>query len=243
MMPAEPKKVFFENINIVLNGSSVKTEVFRACLKSGILALQTPKFHLAGSKRAENRDFCGLLTAKIPNIKQALRDILINHCSPVLLGCKPAALFTLRSENAGAVLSTLLRLRLGVTVLRKTENGLLVLAFEKKRLEKTVLNRDILPVLAGIGYPSGASLVGLLAYLRKQFSRTDFPHEIGFFLGYPPDDVIGFVRHSGRNYKFSGYWKVYGDVEHAKKLFRQFDACRECFRASSKFYLAGSQKA
>ena len=160
-----------------------------------------------------------------------IKKIIINHCSPVLLGCKPAALFPLRSENAVDVLSVLVRLRLGVTVLRKTENRLLVFVFEKERLEKTVINRDILPVLAGIGYPPGASLVGLLAYLRKQFSRIDFPHEIGFFLGYPPDDVLGFVRHNGQNYKFSGYWKVYGDVEHAKELFRQFDACRECFKA------------
>jgi 23S rRNA (adenine2030-N6)-methyltransferase len=46
----------------------------RGCLESGSLALQTPEFYLAGSKRAENRDFCGLLTAKIHNIKQALKQ-------------------------------------------------------------------------------------------------------------------------------------------------------------------------
>jgi hypothetical protein len=50
-----------------------KTEAtLRACLKSGILAFSTPKFFLAGSKRAENRDFCGLLDRKNPQFEQAL---------------------------------------------------------------------------------------------------------------------------------------------------------------------------
>jgi hypothetical protein len=42
----------------------------RACSKSGILALQTPKFYLAGSKEPENRDFYGLLTEKIHNLNR-----------------------------------------------------------------------------------------------------------------------------------------------------------------------------
>jgi hypothetical protein len=156
--------------------------------------------------------------------------VIINHCGPVLLGRKPAALFPLRSESALAVLSGLLPPRLVLTPLRKNENRLLVLAFEKTRLEKTILDGDTLALLAGMGYPRAASLLVMLDYLNKQFSRYDFPHEIGLFLGYPPEDVLGFVKHKGRNYKLCGYWKVYGDVEQAQKLFRQYDVCRECMK-------------
>ena len=46
-----------------------------------------------------------------------------------------------------------------------------------------------------------------------------FPHEIGLFLGYPIEDVVGFIRYSGRGCKLSGYWKVYGDAEAASRLF------------------------
>jgi hypothetical protein len=50
--------------------------MIRACSKSGILALQTPKFYLAGPpKEPENRDFCGLLTVKIHNLNRLLESI------------------------------------------------------------------------------------------------------------------------------------------------------------------------
>jgi hypothetical protein len=160
-----------------------------------------------------------------------IKQVIINHCSPVLLGCKPAALFPMRSEKAFSLLSRLLQPRLSLKVLRKTGNGLLVLVFEKGRLWKTLLDRDTLALLAGIGYPTEASLFVLLDYLGKQCVPGVLPHEIGLFLGYPIEDVLGFVQHKGQNYKFCGYWKVYGDVEHAKKQFRRFDTCRECVKA------------
>ena len=160
-----------------------------------------------------------------------IKRIIIQYCSPVLLGCKPAALFMLHSERAFALLSGLLRPRFKLMILRKNERGLLVLVFEKDQLEETLLNREILAVLAGRGYPAGASLFVLLDYLIKRFARKDFPHEIGLFLGYPVEDVLGFVRHKGLNYKLCGYWKVYGDVDSAKKCFQQYDKCRECVKA------------
>ena len=47
----------------------------------------------------------------------------------------------------------------------------------------------------------------------------DFPHEIGLFLGYPIEDVVGFIRYAGKGCKLSGLWKVYGDAEAASRLF------------------------
>ena len=32
-----------------------------------------------------------------------------------------------------------------------------------------------------------------------------FPHEIGLLLGYPVEDVLGFIRHQGKNYLYTGY--------------------------------------
>jgi hypothetical protein len=160
-----------------------------------------------------------------------LERIIVNHCSPVLLGCKPAALFRIGSPQALAVLSRLLRPRIDLKVMRKSGGSLLVMVFESGGLEKTLLGRDARAVLSGMGYPRNAELPVMLDFLRRRFNHEDFPHEIGFFLGYPVEDVLGFVRHQGRNYKFCGYWKVYGDVEHAKQCFSRYDACREYCRA------------
>ncbi|MDR2245683.1 MAG: DUF3793 family protein [Treponema sp.] len=190
-----------------------------------------------------------------------IKRLIINHCGPVLMGYKPAAMFMLRSEDAYGSLSGLLPAYLELMVLRKSEGGLLVLVFEKEKLEKTLLeaiisNENIRAVLVGKGYPLGAwgtwrksyeemrdfmrigdhaasrrgVCFGFLDRLKEQFTSGQFPHEVGIFLGYPVDDVLGFVEHNGQNYKLCGYWKVYGDVELAKACFRQYDECRECIQ-------------
>jgi hypothetical protein len=148
------------------------------------------------------------------------------------MGLKPAALFALRSENAYARLSGLLPVYLTLMILRRSESGLLVFVFEKEKLEKTISSDPIKTVLSNMGYPAGVSVFVSLDYLKEQFKSRQFPHEIGFFLGYPVDDVLGFVKHKGKNCKLCGYWKVYGNVEQAKLCFRQYDRCREYLTAA-----------
>jgi hypothetical protein len=53
-----------------------------------------------------------------------------------------------------------------------------------------------------------------------------FPHEIGAFLGYPVEDVKGFIVNQGREYLLLGYWKVYSNPVAAKMLFRQYDQAK-----------------
>ena len=55
--------------------------------------------------------------------------------------------------------------------------------------------------------------------IRRLRENDEFPHEIGLFLGYPIEDVVGFIRYAGKGCKLSGLWKVYGDAEAASRLF------------------------
>lgn len=55
-----------------------------------------------------------------------------------------------------------------------------------------------------------------------------------YILGYPVDDVAGFIDHCGNNCKTCGQWKVYGDVEYAKNLFAKYKRCE-------KIYMKGVQ--
>ena len=66
----------------------------------------------------------------------------------------------------------------------------------------------------------------MLDALQLRLTCGAFPHEIGLFLGYPPEDVEGFRLHRGRDYKLCGCWKVYSDVEGARQCFRRYDRCR-----------------
>lgn len=49
----------------------------------------------------------------------------------------------------------------------------------------------------------------------------------GILLGYPIEDVEGFMEQKGKNYLYSGYWKVYSDVSAKKKLFAQYENAKE----------------
>jgi hypothetical protein len=57
----------------------------------------------------------------------------------------------------------------------------------------------------------------------------EFPHEIGLFLGYPPEDVKGFIENRANGFKTVGYWKVYGNVAEAKKKFEVYRRCTDWF--------------
>jgi hypothetical protein len=154
-----------------------------------------------------------------------VEDAIIRHCSPVLLGCKPAALFALGAGDHGP-LSGFMPPGTGCLVIRRQKGSLLVFLFDRAMLERTVLSDPVRRALVGMGYPPRHSLSVFLAHLRKRFERCKCPHEVGLFLGYPLDDVLGFIEHGGENYKLCGTWKVYGDPEQARKQFRQYELCR-----------------
>lgn len=49
------------------------------------------------------------------------------------------------------------------------------------------------------------------------------------FLGYPVEDVRGFIEQGSDRCKCTGCWKVYGDVRSAEKLFAKYDCCTACY--------------
>ena len=64
-------------------------------------------------------------------------------------------------------------------------------------------------------------------YQEHMDGKLGFPHEIGLVLGYPPVDVEGFIKKGGRDFLYSGYWKVYGNLEDALKTFEAYDRARD----------------
>ena len=87
-------------------------------------------------------------------------------------------------------------------------------------------------MLGRVSYPVGQPLAEQLKMLKRRIALSDgFPHEIGLFLGYPIEDVVGFIRNQGRGCKLSGYWKGDGDAEAASRLFERLSrVCRAVTR-------------
>jgi hypothetical protein len=58
-------------------------------------------------------------------------------------------------------------------------------------------------------------------------TKKDFPHEMGLLLGYPTEDVEGFITHRGDDCLCVGYWKVYANKERKLKIFESFEKSKE----------------
>lgn len=69
----------------------------------------------------------------------------------------------------------------------------------------------------------------------KLQSDPDFPHEIGLFLGYPAEDVKGFIENKAACSKCSGCWKVYGDEQAARILFKNIKMHRNLLQEMEKW--------
>ena len=70
------------------------------------------------------------------------------------------------------------------------------------------------------------SLVGTRYREHMEGCKT-FPHEIGLLLGYPAEDVKGFIENQGRRSLYSGYWKVYSNLEECQRICASYDHARE----------------
>lgn len=127
--------------------------------------------------------------------------------------------------------------------------GAIVLAYRPQQLGAHLGDPRIAAALARQGYPvENGLLEEQLVHLMRRFAQEKLPHEIGFFLGYPYEDVAGFVRHQGRNFRYSGCWKVYGDLRPAVKRFARYRRCtRRCAQlrragAAARDIVAGHQR-
>lgn len=163
-------------------------------------------------------------------------EMIINHCSPTLAGIKTGALFNCAYPSEREMRSevrswnkTLSPKGLRVLPLRYNGRTALIYIYRPAMLSIDLKNETARRLLRRCGYVSETP-EGCIVQLMRRFAECDeFPHEIGLFLGYPPEDVCGFIANKAGGYKCVGYWKVYGDEEKAKKAFAKFEKCTRCY--------------
>lgn len=182
-----------------------------------------------------------------------LEKYLIAYCSPTLASLKPGSLFNFRcpedTDLEGCISSwnELFRLRgISLHVLRRTESTALIYVCRDSAINDILSDPCVRSFLNEFGYDtcygcdgcsaSCCSFENCLRHLQTRITVTDqdgrpsFPHEIGIFLGYPLDDVSGFIKNKGRNCKLIGPWKVYGDAVSAQKAFAKFEKCSDVYK-------------
>lgn len=162
---------------------------------------------------------------------------IIAHCAPTLAGIKTANMFMYTTENQEKLCmeideeNRILNSKgVFVEVLRTSESKALVYVYRKKKLEYDLKREGACTLLKNCGYECQAADCCLRKLQERFFENDCFPHEVGLFLGYPLDDVNGFIEQKGKNYKCCGIWKVYGDEEQTQALFRRLKKCSEIYR-------------
>ncbi len=172
---------------------------------------------------------------------------LIFHASPTLLGKKQASLFSLPLQALPELRSEIQAYRhhfaplgIGITYLYCCQKQRIVLlVYREKQMLQYLKQQEVKKFLCQCGYPADLdqadSFRQTLAHLRRRCTAYgQFPHEIGFFLGYPPEDVFSFIREKGQNYKLCGCWKVYGNTACAKQTFLMYERCRTFLTEQAK---------
>jgi len=162
--------------------------------------------------------------------------LLVRHCSPTLAGLKTGSLFPAPFGSEGEMQRDIQdfnrRFRdkgVRIVPLRYSRGKALLYLYRPGRLERDLRHETARTLLERYGY--APMLPGRCVSCLRQKMQSDnaFPHEVGLFLGYPPEDVRGFIEQGAANYKCVGCWKVYGDEKQAQKTFAKYKKCTDVY--------------
>jgi hypothetical protein len=153
------------------------------------------------------------------------------QCAPLISGLKVSNLLIISAEDEALVRVILRRSGISFFRLLRTGEKVTFLLFRKNPLEAYLKQQEVETMLVEAGYAE-LSLGNILSTFQKRYAHYmsaggRFPHEMGLLLGYPAEDVKGFVENEGKNFLYSGYWKVYADVEEKRRLFQKFENAKE----------------
>lgn len=156
---------------------------------------------------------------------------IATQCAPLLAGIKVSNLLILPKNRAEEAKSLLKETEFSETLLLQQEDRVVYLVYRTEELVSYLAEKEVQKLLRELGYGKTA-MADLLDSVRERYEAHQngeglFPHELGLALGYPPADVRGFMEQEGKNFLYSGYWKVYDNAAEAKRLFRAFEKARE----------------
>ena len=164
-------------------------------------------------------------------------ETLIRQCSPTRAGMKTGTLFSTHYTDENELMDDLRGFNrrlaskgLSLIPMRCRDQKALLYLYRPKKLAGDLEHKQARAILDENGYPQSPGLC-LSLLRRKLLENADFPHEIGLFLGYPPEDVSGFIKCGARACKCTGCWKVYGDETQAKRTFAKYRKCTEVYCA------------
>ncbi len=169
--------------------------------------------------------------------KECLASYLALESAEVLHGEKPANLVSIpnRRRSCGRNLYELWHEHgaevvtasgLAARELADRGDSVLLLLYSPRLIEELLKRPSVSIVLKKTGYTGFSSVGQILDEMAARVSTSDFPHEIGVFLGYPLKDVAAFMGLAAIPFSCQGPWKIFGDPRHSLRLAERFRCCR-----------------
>ena len=151
--------------------------------------------------------------------RERIETHLVVQCAPMISGMKVSNLLNVEKKLAPQMKQVLER------------SGISFLVYREDGLKAYLMQDRVCQSMKSFGYES-LDLSDVLSRFQKRYADcmeqiAEFPHEMGLLLGYPVEDVEGFIENKGHNYLYAGYWKVYGHVEEKKALFNRYEEARK----------------
>ncbi len=160
-----------------------------------------------------------------------LEKLIAFHCSAAMCGIKASNLIRCELHKYHNAEATIARLAdrlassgISMRIVHRNSSSVLLLVHRHNVLDNALSQGDVRQFMVQYGYSVDWDICQCIDRLSDRIATNgNFPHEIGLFLGYPLEDVVGFINKDTS--KYSGLWKVYGDVNRAKAKFMQIDRC------------------
>lgn len=156
---------------------------------------------------------------------------IVLQCAPLLTGIKMSNLLNIREEQKEEVEELFRDSPVSCRVLYRFQGRISILLYRGERMGQYLGREEVRALLKQFGYKN-VDLEEIFGKLSRRYQehmegRRGFPHEIGLLLEYPPEDVSGFIEKEGKDFLYSGYWKVYGNLKETLKVFEGYDRARE----------------
>lgn len=149
------------------------------------------------------------------------------QCAPLFAKLKRSNLLIIPVEDVVKVKQILKYSDVGYEILSQSQGKTTMLLYRSDELVQYFSDEQVRTLLRALGYHD-FSLEALIRKFREHYvtyqqGNAEFPHEMGLFLGYPIEDVIGFIENQGKNFLYTGYWKVYANLQDKISLFQKFE--------------------
>lgn len=153
------------------------------------------------------------------------------QCAPLFLGLRSSLFLTVTKRQVARIENILRDKRITLYKISENHGKMAVLLFDEKKMKEYIAGEAVQKILGNLGY-TGDDLYDFMEIFAQRYTEfvrneSAFPHEMGIFLGYPPEDVRGYLENGGKNYLCAGFWKVYENVQEKIKLFSQFERAQD----------------